>query len=458
MLILKYKNIAPSGPMYYMNVMGRHFIVVNSLDVARDLLDKRSATYSHRPRLVMATELVGRNTLLFMNYGPNFRKIRKLVSTFTNARTAAKYWPVQEAESLKFVLNMKRVSGDAMEHCRWATTSLIIRVLYGIEAKGRDDKLVQLAEEFSLITHKAVQPGLWLVDSFPLLRYVPSFLPGTYFKTWARQARARIEEFATLPYEMVKSNIKDKGRTISCWTADQLLSMTEPLSAEDEKDIHTTATSLYSDTSGTAMATFILMMVRNPDVQRKAQEEIDRVTGDGHWIPGLRDCAQFPYIGCLVKEVFRINPIAPLVPHSLAEEDVYEGYRIPKGSWVMANFWAYMYDESRYPEPYTYRPERFEENEGKKPQEDPLDIVFGFGRRVCPGSHFGLATIFLAVVHMLFAFDILPAKDEHGRVIVPPAEFCGTTLAHPKPFPYRMEERSPERIALIELALANMHM
>ena len=91
------------------------------------------------------------------------------------------------------------------------------------------------------------------------------------------------------------------------------------------------------------MQTFFLAMALHPDVQRKARDEVDAVTGGGCWVPGLRDLAQFPYVGCVVKEVMRMNPVIPLVPHSLMEDDIYMGYRIPKQAWVMANVWYARY-------------------------------------------------------------------------------------------------------------------
>ena len=81
------------------------------------------------------------------------------------------------------------------------------------------------------------------------------------------------------------------------------------------------------------------MMLRNPDVQRKAHAEVDRVTG-GRWVPAMHDRARFPYVNCLVQELFRTHPVVPLVPHSVGVEDVYGGHRIPAGTWVVANVWC----------------------------------------------------------------------------------------------------------------------
>ena len=56
-------------------------------------------------------------------------------------------------------------------------------------------------------------------------------------------------------------------------------------------------------------------------------------------LPNIEDRDSLPYLNLIIAEVLRYNPIAPIVPHSLDEDDIYEGYLIPKGSWVMVNVW-----------------------------------------------------------------------------------------------------------------------
>lgn len=74
-----------------------------------------------------------------------------------------------------------------------------------------------------------------------------------------------------------------------------------------------------------------MMAALHPEVVKKAQEELDRVTG-GERLPTFDDRVELPYIDCIMKEVFRyvelwlllvltnvnvaipgsINPVAPL--------------------------------------------------------------------------------------------------------------------------------------------------
>jgi cytochrome P450 len=84
---------------------------------------------------------------------------------------------------------------------------------------------------------------------------------------------------------------------------------------------------------------FILAMILYPDVQQKAQAELDKAIGRER-LPDLSDKDDLPYVGAICKEILRWMPVTPLnVPHTPIIEDVYEGMRIPKGSLVISNSW-----------------------------------------------------------------------------------------------------------------------
>lgn len=80
-------------------------------------------------------------------------------------------------------------------------------------------------------------------------------------------------------------------------------------------------------------------MTLNPSVQKKAKEEIDRVIGTSR-LPDLSDQNNLPYINAVVQEVFRWHPVTPLsVSHASSEEDIFNGYLIPKGAIIVPNVW-----------------------------------------------------------------------------------------------------------------------
>jgi len=220
---------------------------------------------------------------------------------------------------------------------------------------------------------------------------------------------------------------------------------------EFEYTVKSAASALYSggaDTTVSAIGSFFLAMACYPDVQKKAQHEIDAVVGNDR-LPNLADRDQLPYATALWLEVLRWNPVAPLTPpHCLTEEDVYEGHIIPKGSIVIANIWKLLHDPEYYSDPLAFNPERFIASEGKEPECDPRDVVFGFGRRICPGIYLADVSVFLSCVMSLSVFDISKAADT-GVVLERGIEYSTGTISHPPPFKYAIKPRSAMAEALI---------
>ncbi len=80
-------------------------------------------------------------------------------------------------------------------------------------------------------------------------------------------------------------------------------------------------------------------MVLYPEVQKKAQKELDAVVGTER-LPGISDHPSLPYVNALVKELLRWHPAAPLgTSHRVVADDEYNGYSIPGDAAVFVNIW-----------------------------------------------------------------------------------------------------------------------
>jgi cytochrome P450 len=82
-------------------------------------------------------------------------------------------------------------------------------------------------------------------------------------------------------------------------------------------------------------------MLLNPAAQKKAQAELDAILGLGpERLPTTADREKLPYVEACWKESLRWHTIAPEgLAHMVRDDDVYEGYHIPKGTFVMPNIW-----------------------------------------------------------------------------------------------------------------------
>lgn len=123
-------------------------------------------------------------------------------------------------------------------------------------------------------------------------------------------------------------------------------------------------------------------MVCNPEVMKKAQEELDRVVGKER-LPDFSDKDNLPYIDALVKELLRWGTPVPLsVVNRAIQDDVYRGYFIPAGASVIQNVWAVLRDPKTYPDPEAFNPDRFLKDGKINPLVfNPELRVFGAGRR-----------------------------------------------------------------------------
>lgn len=91
--------------------------------------------------------------------------------------------------------------------------------------------------------------------------------------------------------------------------------------------------------SHTAMRAFFLAMTLYPEVQRKAQAELDAVIGP-HRLPEFGDRHSLPYTCAVVKELLRWHIVTPFgVPHNVVDDDEYKGYIITGGATIVANVW-----------------------------------------------------------------------------------------------------------------------
>ncbi|KAJ6597635.1 cytochrome P450, partial [Mycena vulgaris] len=444
----------------HLNVAGTSIVVLSSMEVIRDLFDRRSPLYSNRPQAPMITELMGWAEVFgFMDYGDRWRLQRKMFHEAFNVGTTKQFHPQVRAATHSLLRFILRDPHNLMDHMRHMPGALIMNVTYGIEVLSSNDPYIKIAEEAMHGVSVAYVPGTFLVDTIPALKYVPSWFPGAEFKRKAIQWRKVTRELMEVPFAEAKRNIA-AGTAPSSLTSLNLSTLDKSEGKEreaKEKEIEGTAAAAYaagSDTTVSAFGTFILAMLKNPEAQKTAQTELDSVIGHGQ-LPNFADEPTLPYTSAIVKEVLRWQNVAPLgVPHRVLVDDEYRGYRIPAGSVVIGNIWAILHDEDMYPDPQSFKPERFLRNGKLNPDvRDPETAAFGFGRRICPGRHLASSSLWLTIASILATLDINKAVDENGKVVEPSYEYSSGLVFSPLPFKCSITPRSRQAVEVIEATI-----
>ena len=167
----------------------------------------------------------------------------------------------------------------------------------------------------------------------------------------------------------------------------------------------------------------MLAMLAYPEVQRRAQAELDAVVGRAR-TPTFADFQHLPYIRAVVKEILRWRPVGPVgIPHLSTEDDWYDGMFIPKGTVMIPNIWHLNRDPKIYgADAAQFNPERFLNTNGDlapcpPDTKEEGHVSYGFGRRICVGKHIANDSLFIEVAMTLWACNIEPGKDEHGNFV-----------------------------------------
>ncbi|KAH9478084.1 Cytochrome P450 monooxygenase 208 [Psilocybe cubensis] len=319
--------------------------------------------------------------------------------------------------------------------------------MYGYDAKSTDDPCILAADKTFTLGMELLSPGGSLINLIPLLRFVPPWFPGAISQQKAQEARMLTKKVVSIPLEFTKAQVAE-GNARPSVVGDFLKKKNTVGASKEEEEatliVASTAYAAASDTTQSATGTFIYLMVCNPDIQRKAQAEIDSVLG-GKRLPTYEDRPCMPYNEAIYREVLRWRPPGSVgVPHCSIEDDFYDGYFIPKGSTLLGNIWAMTHDETRYENPMSFNPERFFNPDGTLNDDDRI-MAFGFGRRVCIGKHVASATVIPAV------FNLEKARDKSGNTIEVNDEYCEFGLiSRKKPFVCSIVPRSDISRELVE--------
>ncbi|KIK66610.1 hypothetical protein GYMLUDRAFT_157089 [Collybiopsis luxurians FD-317 M1] len=467
----KYKS-----DIVHVNIAGQSMIILNTHEATKELLEKRGAKYSDRPKFTMMNELWKWN-FANMSYGPQWKARRKLFLSVIGPNHLENYQPQELIAARSFLLDVYQSPERYLDHMRRMAGSTILSVVYGFNTEAVKDSVhIDIAQRASTAFISVCLPLKFLVDSFPWLQYVPAWIPGALFQRKAQVWREDMEQALHQPFSVIKRQVAE-GRAEPCFVAHCMQNLSgDPEEDEEEKVIMETAGTMYqagTDTTVTALTSFFLAMVKYPEYQKKVQEELDRVVGNDR-LPDFRDRDSLPYVQAVVNEVLRWQPVAPsAIAHFTTEEDIYKGYRIPKNSVVVGNAWAIMHDERIFHDPYAFNPDRYICPEGRQLNLNALDDVgFGFGRRICPGKEMALSAIWITVASVLAVFDISNAMDENGQIINPPIKYDTSKLqkcvtfpgqiyldmiiippSQPYPFKCSIKLRSPERLDIIQAGI-----
>ncbi|XP_014801322.1 PREDICTED: cytochrome P450 2J6-like isoform X2 [Calidris pugnax] len=186
-----------------------------------------------------------------------------------------------------------------------------------------------------------------------------------------------------------------------------------------------------SETTATTLRWALLYMVAYPDIQEKVQKELDAVLSPSHLIC-YEDRKKLPYTNAVIHEIMRFGSIVLItIPREAVKDTTVLGYRLPKGTVVMANIDSALFDPGYWETPHQFNPGHFLDKDGNFVIPEAF-LAFSAGHRVCLGEVLAKMELFIIFCSLLQTFKFtLPegVKDVNTSVVF------GSTM---KPHPYKL--------------------
>ncbi|CAL9233980.1 unnamed protein product [Arabidopsis halleri] len=411
------------GPVFMTKFGSFNAMIINSKDVAKEIYTVHDKVLE-RPQLT-ASKLLGYNNsfLSFSPYGLYWREIRKIATSelfgvdmlmFSRAREADLAfrdlyvrWEKRGEPKEGVLVDMKQEIIDL-------TKNISLMMVAGkryfggnpnceVKEARRCGKLIrEFLDYFSLYLLSDVTPVLGFME-WKIKRGM---------KRTAKELDKVIEGWV----EEHKNKRSDHGASENDYL-DILIKILGHDKIPGVSDTHTTIKALClnlvlngSETAIVVLVWAVSLLLNNPHVLRKAQEELDSKIGKERVVEEL-DIKDLVYLQAIVQETFRLYPPVPLI----AYRDVVEDFdiaccncHVPAGTQLMVSAWKIHRDPSVWSNPEQFEPERFLTSNRE------LDVgglsykffPFGLGRKSCPAIPLGMRMVQYLLARFLHSFDL----------------------------------------------------
>lgn len=181
------------------------------------------------------------------------------------------------------------------------------------------------------------------------------------------------------------------------------------------------------DTTSTALAWVVLLLLKHAPLRRQLQADLDRVVGRGR-LPAADDRAALPRLEAFLYEALRYSSFVPFtIPHATTADALLGGCRIPAGTVVFVNQWSVNHDALRWKDPQRFDPARFLDARQNLDRDLAGRVmIFSAGKRRCIGDQLARLQLFLFTAILLHQCELEanPAEEltmdcEHGLALKP---------------------------------------
>ncbi|XP_041913045.1 cytochrome P450 2J2-like [Alosa sapidissima] len=396
------------GRIFSVKAFGPRAVVLNGHKLVRQAYVNQGEDFVDRPSLPMSADIIGDKGLIMAN-GYAWKQQRKFalhtLRRFGLGNRSLQPSILQECRYLNEAIANEQ--GNAFDP-HWlinnAVSNIICVLVFGERFEYSNDDFQSLLKNINEIF--LLQGGAWpqLYNMFP---WIMRRVPGPHRKLFSLLngvigfVRRKIEDHRV---DLDPSNPRDY---IDCFLGEMEKWKDDEASGYNRENLCYCTLDLFvagTETTSTTLYWGLLYMIRNPEIQRKVQEELDRVVGSSRQ-PSLSDRENLPYTDAVLHETQRIGNVLPLnLPRSTTKDTQVDNYIIPKGTAVVGSLNSVLFDETEWETPHTFNPGHFLDAKGKFRRREAF-LPFSIGKRVCLGEQLARMNLFLFFASLLHQFS-----------------------------------------------------
>jgi len=400
-------------PIMTFNFSNDKLIIVNSPELIKEMLITRGREFNSRVRytrtsagLKESIDGSSETGALFTPDGHAWKATRKLMVAgqveFRKVEGDRHFVNVLLPELYKEIESVETI--DARDRiCKMMLVKILLVFVFGPGAEGYAEVIYPLNDQLFHVVDVNHMIELFL----PLIGWPLSHVYNKFVQKALVAKKQKLWE-KILSERGVKFNLEKK------WS---LSDMVQAAEAKGEIN-HQQALEVYEETffAGqdavtAAVEGLLKILVENPEILSKVQQEMDDVLGTGTQFRH-EDVEKLPYLQAVVKEGLRLHRAIPmLLPHATREDTTLGGYDIPKDTSTSVNLWGLARNPEIFPDPFAVKPERFLNTDYNFTGTDCKYITFGLGPRICPGQILALLTTYMLVGSLAQRYNFALGKN-----------------------------------------------
>eukprot|EP00253_Pinus_taeda_P019101 PITA_19101 len=409
------------GPLMSIRFGSALALVVSSPEMAKEFLKTQDLRFANKPPSA-ATKQLSFNfaDIAFAPYSPYLSHMRKFCTVELLCSKRLEYFSFIREEEVSAMIRSIVNSDDSLPLSINQTLTSFSTAINCRTAFGRKHSEQELRAFSSMVTESFL-----LMGSFNIGDLVP-YLDWMDLQGFNRRMRKVHKEQDQLLEKIIDEHVARNDPNITHDFVDALLAA----SADKDREVEISRNSIKgilfdmvlggSESAAAVIEWAMSEALRNPRVMKKLQDELESVVGMDRMVCES-DLPKLLYLQAVVKETLRLHPSGPfLLRHLPGTSCNVLGYEIPQNTLVLVNVWAIERSTKWWKDGENFIPERFMERVGSEVDQNGEQnfacLLFGAGRRRCPGQQLGMLVAEFGLAQLLHCFNWrLPFDDISGK-------------------------------------------